>query len=68
MEEPAGLAEILAPFAQRIPMQKLPSPSDYGKALVFLVSDDAAFVTGSDLRVDAGAVARYWAWNPATSA
>ena len=66
VEEPAGLAELLAPFTQRIPMQKLPSPSDYGKALVFLVSDDAAFVTGSDLRVDAGAVARYWAWNPKT--
>jgi hypothetical protein len=22
-------------------------------------------MTGADLRIDAGAVARYWAWNPA---
>jgi NAD(P)-dependent dehydrogenase (short-subunit alcohol dehydrogenase family) len=46
-------------------MQKLPKPSDYGLAAAFLVSDDAAMITGTDLRVDAGAVARYWAWDPA---
>ena len=45
-------------------MQKLPVPSDYGRAAVFLASDDAAMITGTDLRVDAGAVARYWAWDP----
>jgi NAD(P)-dependent dehydrogenase (short-subunit alcohol dehydrogenase family) len=45
-------------------MLKLPAPSDYGKAAVFLASEDAAMITGIDLRVDAGAVARYWAWNP----
>ena len=26
--------------------------------------DDAAMITGTDLRVDAGAIARYWAWDP----
>jgi NAD(P)-dependent dehydrogenase (short-subunit alcohol dehydrogenase family) len=52
----------------RVPMQKLPAPSDYGKAAVFLASDDAAMITGTDLRVDAGAVARYWAWDPASKA
>jgi len=31
---------------------------------VFLASDDAAMITGSDLRVDAGALARYWRWDP----
>jgi hypothetical protein len=31
---------------------------------VFLASDDAAMVTGADLRVDGGALARYWAWDP----
>jgi NAD(P)-dependent dehydrogenase (short-subunit alcohol dehydrogenase family) len=46
-------------------MQKLPRPSDYGRAAVFLASDDSDMVTGTDLRVDGGAVARYWAWNPA---
>ena len=48
-------------------MQKLPSPSDYGKAAAFLASDDAAMITGIDLRVDAGAIAQYWAWDPKQS-
>jgi NAD(P)-dependent dehydrogenase (short-subunit alcohol dehydrogenase family) len=52
-------------FRSRVPMQRLPSPSDYGRAAVFLASDDAAMITGTDLRVDAGAIARYWAWDPA---
>lgn len=51
-------------FRSRVPMQRLPVPSDYGHAAVFLASDDAAMITGTDLRVDAGAVARYWAWDP----
>jgi NAD(P)-dependent dehydrogenase (short-subunit alcohol dehydrogenase family) len=51
-------------FRRGVPMQRLPAPSDYGRAVVYLASDDARSVTGTDLRVDAGAVARYWAWNP----
>ena len=61
---PEGLAALLDKFAGRIPMQRLPAPSDYRKAIVFLASDDAAMITGTDLRVDAGAVGRYWAWDP----
>jgi NAD(P)-dependent dehydrogenase (short-subunit alcohol dehydrogenase family) len=53
------------PFRIRVPMLKLPSPSDYGRAAAFLASDEAAMITGVDLRVDAGAIARYWAWDPA---
>ena len=64
VELPPEVAPIMARFARRIPTGKLPSPSDYGAAAVFLASDDAAMITGSDLRVDAGAVARYWAWDP----
>jgi len=68
--EPGSSTRSMAamePFRTRVPMQKLPKPSDYGRAAAFLVSDDAAMITGVDLRVDAGAVARYWAWNPATT-
>jgi NAD(P)-dependent dehydrogenase (short-subunit alcohol dehydrogenase family) len=54
-------------FRTGVPMQKLPKPSDYGRAAAFLASDDAAMITGVDLRVDAGAVARYWAWNPSST-
>jgi NAD(P)-dependent dehydrogenase (short-subunit alcohol dehydrogenase family) len=55
-------------FRKRTPMQKLPSPRHYGKAAVFLASDDSEMITGMDLRVDAGTVARYWAWDPAEPA
>jgi NAD(P)-dependent dehydrogenase (short-subunit alcohol dehydrogenase family) len=65
---PAQPAAAFAVYRARVPMQKLPVPSDYGKAAVFLASDDAAMITGTDLRVDAGAVARYWAWDPASKA
>src|SRR6266404_984605 len=51
-------------YRRRVPMQKLPRPSDYGRAAAFLASQDASMMTGTDLRIDAGAVARYWAWDP----
>jgi NAD(P)-dependent dehydrogenase (short-subunit alcohol dehydrogenase family) len=54
-------------FRRRVPMQKLPGPSDYGRAAAFLASQDAAMITGTDLRIDAGAVARYWAWDPSAN-
>lgn len=55
-------------FRRGVPTQRLPSPSDYGRAVVYLASDDARNVTGTDLRVDSGALARYWAWDPAGGA
>jgi NAD(P)-dependent dehydrogenase (short-subunit alcohol dehydrogenase family) len=57
--------KVFERFRERVPMRKLPGPSDYGRAAVFLASDDAAMITGTDLRVDAGAIAKYWAWDPA---
>ena len=58
-------ASGLLPDASRgAPLLKLPGPSHYGKAAVFLASDDAEMITGFDLRVDAGAVSRYWIWSP----
>jgi len=49
---------------QGVPLGHRPRPSDYGKAAVFLASDDAAMITGIDLRVDGGTIAKYWRWNP----
>lgn len=60
------LLQAFEPFRRGVPTQRLPSPSDYGRAVVYLASDDAQSVTGTDLRVDSGAVARYWAWDPAS--
>ncbi|MEM5518094.1 SDR family oxidoreductase [Henriciella sp. AS95] len=61
-----GMEALMAQFSDHVPMKKLPKPSDYGKAAVFLASDDASMITGTDLRVDAGAVSKYWAWDPAS--
>ncbi|HXG36241.1 MAG TPA: SDR family oxidoreductase [Dehalococcoidia bacterium] len=66
--EPVGyqrMMENLERMSSRIPLGKMPSPSDYGRAAVFLASSDAAMMTGFDLRVDAGNVAKYWGFNPA---
>ncbi len=51
-----------------VPLGKRPSPRHYGRAAVFLASDDAEMITGFDLRVDGGTVARYWRWNPGVAA
>jgi NAD(P)-dependent dehydrogenase (short-subunit alcohol dehydrogenase family) len=66
-EQSARLKQAFDPFRHRVAMQKLPGPSDYGKAAAFLASEDAAMITGIDLRVDAGAIAQYWAWDPASN-
>jgi NAD(P)-dependent dehydrogenase (short-subunit alcohol dehydrogenase family) len=68
VRKPESLDRMMAPFRRGVPMQKLPLPSDYGRAAVFLASDDASMITGTDLRVDAGAIARYWAWDPGADA
>jgi NAD(P)-dependent dehydrogenase (short-subunit alcohol dehydrogenase family) len=47
----AGWAEI--------PLGRLGEPEDIAKAITFLVSDDASFITGEDLRVDGGALATW---------
>ncbi len=52
----AGLVD----FAGLNPWARLPTPNDYVGPLVFLVSDDAAMMTGTDITVDGGALAKYW--------
>jgi NAD(P)-dependent dehydrogenase (short-subunit alcohol dehydrogenase family) len=64
MSLPDNIDAVMAPFADGIPLNRLPKPSDYGAAAAFLLCEEARMITGTDLRVDGGAVARYWAWNP----
>jgi len=46
-----GLQRI---FADQVPLGRLGQPNDIAKAVVFLASDDSAYVTGSELFVDGG--------------
>jgi NAD(P)-dependent dehydrogenase (short-subunit alcohol dehydrogenase family) len=56
----AGLLD----FRKMVPAGRLPSPRHYAKAAAFLASDEAEMITGLDLRVDGGAIAKYWPWIP----
>lgn len=47
-------------FAGLNPWERLPTPSDYVAPLVFLASDGAGMMTGTDITVDGGALAKYW--------
>jgi NAD(P)-dependent dehydrogenase (short-subunit alcohol dehydrogenase family) len=49
-----------------LPTRQGPSPADYGYAAAFLASDESKFSTGLDIRVDAGAVSKYWGWTDST--
>lgn len=51
-------------FAGQIPLSRLPTPADYVGAVVFLASDEAAMITGTNITVDGGATAKYWPWTP----
>lgn len=45
---------LAAEWVRGIPAGRMGEPSDLMGAVVFLLSDAAAYVTGADLRVDGG--------------
>ena len=51
-------------YLRGIPLGVFPRSIDIANAAVFLASDDARMITGSDIRVDAGTTNRYWSWTP----
>lgn len=59
-EPDPGVLAQLEVAAPQVPLGRLPRPSDYGAAVVFLASAAADMITGIDLPVDAGSLARYW--------
>ncbi len=65
----SGQGATLAPrptvdFGKMIPLGEQPTPTDYGHVVAFLASDNARLITGSDFRVDGGALAKYWPYTP----
>ena len=49
--------EVIKGFAQSHPLKRLGKPQEVAAAILFLASDDAAFITGADLPVDGGFLA-----------
>jgi NAD(P)-dependent dehydrogenase (short-subunit alcohol dehydrogenase family) len=41
-----------------IPLQRLGQPSEVAALCVYLLSDDAGFITGADLPIDGGLTAK----------
>ena len=65
----AGQGAVSAPrqainFGAMIPLGEQPTPTDYGHVVAFLASDYSRLITGSDFRVDGGALAKYWPYTP----
>jgi NAD(P)-dependent dehydrogenase (short-subunit alcohol dehydrogenase family) len=51
-------AAALEKLARQIPLGRIGQPGDVAYAVLYLASDESAFVTGSELRVDGGISAR----------
>jgi NAD(P)-dependent dehydrogenase (short-subunit alcohol dehydrogenase family) len=57
MEGLGGEAEVRHIFEERHPLGRISRPEEVAHAIVFLASDDASFITGACLPVDAGLTA-----------
>ncbi|MDN4620437.1 SDR family NAD(P)-dependent oxidoreductase [Paenibacillus sp. PsM32] len=47
---------IKQPLGRKIPLGRMGTPADIGKAVAWLSSDDASYITGINLRVDGGLI------------
>jgi len=55
MASDGGLGERIVPkLARAVPMQRVGAPGDYPGAVAFLLSDDAAYMTGQTISISGG--------------
>lgn len=59
VQRPDAVDGLLAEWAARQPLGRLGTSADVASAVCFLASDEAAFITGTDLVVDGGLLASF---------
>jgi 2-deoxy-D-gluconate 3-dehydrogenase len=52
----AAAEAMLDAFLQRIPMRRMGEPDEIGKVALFLASEMASYITGTQIVVDGGAL------------
>lgn len=52
--------EQLAEGCKKLPLKRLGRPDEVGKAVAYVLSDDAAYMTGSTLTIDGGVGLPWW--------
>jgi NAD(P)-dependent dehydrogenase (short-subunit alcohol dehydrogenase family) len=45
---------VLAKLSRQIPLGRVGKPDDVAFAVLYLASDESAFVTGTEIRIDGG--------------
>src|SRR5690606_28944208 len=55
---PEGVEQLVADWGLMHPLGRVAQPREIGNVCAFLASDDASFVTGAEIRVDGGLLAR----------
>ena len=58
MADTCGVEGLRERFAGKTPMRRLGKPEEIAKGVLFLVSDDSSYSTGSELVLDGGYTAR----------
>ena len=54
--ERAHMMDVYDNLGKRVPLGRMGTPGDIAKAVAFLVSEDASYITGVTLRVDGGLI------------
>ena len=53
----AGISDVLETFGQTLPLRRIAAADEIARAIVYLASDDASFITGATVAADGGRVA-----------